>query len=327
VLVVAGIGVKLFAGAYVLAVLGWLLAGRRRSLIPAFAAGLGAGSLVLLGPFVALAPTQAWHDVVVTQLSRPTNTRVDHGHERALSMLGLGWLPSPVGAIVLAALAACLVRALRKEPSALALWTALLVPSGIAILWAPTYFLHYGAFLGPAVAILCSRLLLADADRRWRALSTASAAAVLVAFCIGSGSDVLHQRARPDLATVKDVVPDDSCVWFDAVSVALAADVYRLPSAECPSWVDGRGVALTESRGWPKGVDFYPAGFVADSAWQAGTVAQMRHADFLLLRHAPASFPEWTPETRAYVLDHFSLQWSQGRDARVVELWKRETSG
>ena len=329
VLLVAGAGVKIFAGAYVVAVLVWVVAGRRWRLIPPFAAGLAAGTVVLLGPFVAAAPSALWHDVVVTQLSRPTNTGVAHGLSRAVSMVGLGWFPTAVGVLVVAVvLAASLVAVARRPASSSTLWVTIAVTSGAAILWAPTYFLHYGAFLGPAVALMVAQVVATDARRPWeRRLRVGAAGVAALAFCIGTGSGVVHVRGHVDLGRVGALVPAGSCVYYDAVSLALAADVYREPSAACPSWVDGRGIALTESKGWPRGLDFYPAGFVADSSWQAANVRQMQHAGYLLLRHGPATFPEWTEQTRQYVLLHFARTYAAGDGSRRVELWSRSRPG
>jgi hypothetical protein len=300
-----------------------VLAGRQLRLVPAFAGGLAAGTALLLAPFVVAAPATSWHDVVVTQFSRPTNTDVAHGLSRVASMVGMGWFPTAIGVVVVAVVLVLSGGAVRRDPgSPLTLWLALAVVSGAAILWAPTYFLHYGAFLGPAVILLAARV--ATTARCW---GSTTVAVMGLAFVIGSGSGVVHARGRVDLGHVGALVPSGSCVYYDAVSLALAADVFRDPSSDCPSWVDGRGVALTENTGWPKGVDFYPAGFAADAAWQAANVAQMQHADFLLLRDSPATFPEWAEQTREYVLQHFTRTYAAGSGSRTVELWTRSRPG
>ena len=119
------------------------------------------------------------------------------------------------------------------------------------------------------------------------------------------------------------MIPDHSCVYSDAVSLTIAADVFQTPSNACPSFIDGRGVALTENTSWPRGVNFYPAGFVADERWQETNVDQMSKADFLLLRATPSQFPEWTERTREFVLTHFERVWISSTNAKHVELWRR----
>ena len=68
-----------------------------------------------------------------------------------------------------------------------------------------------------------------------------------------------------------------------------------------------------------------PDGFVADKLWQEANVEQMRHADYLLLRYSPPTFPEWDGSTRAYVLGHFTLAVRHPNGRQPFELWKRTT--
>lgn len=328
-LVIAGSGIKLFAGAYVVAIVVWAITTRQWRLLAPFVAGLAAGFAVFIAPLVAGAPSAAWHDVVVTQLARPENTGVDQGLERTASMVGLGYLPAAVGALLLLYVvvnALILMRSRLASPTTI--WMTVLGLGGVAILLAPTYFLHYGAFLAPALVLLVSRLAAFETGPGRSAVARACVVwAIALAFCVGTASHLLHQQGQADLRRAAAVVPPGSCVYFDAVSLALAAGVYQDPSDRCPSWVDGRGVALTQNTDWPRGVDFYPEGFVADSSWQAANVAQMRKADFLLLRSDPPSFPEWSPSTRSYVLNHFTRVWTSGSDSRMRQLWKRTTAG
>jgi len=324
-----GLGVKVFAAAYVVAgaLWVWQRAGARRLL--GFAAGLATGFVVLVLPLVVAAPSAAWHDVVVTQLSRPENTGVDQGVSRFASMLGLGYLTGVPGALVAAGLlagAAAGVAARGPVRQHVAwFWAVSLAPSVVAIQTAPTFFLHYGAFLAPGLAMMTALCLFGPGDRlRW--LRGAVALGVVVAFVLGTGSDLLDRRSQADLEDVARQVPAGSCVYYDAVSLAVAADVFTAPSESCPGWIDGRGVALTQNADWPRGQDFYPEGFVADARWQAETVAQMRYADFLLLRSSPADFPEWTPATRAFVLARFDLAWRSEPGDVHVELWRRRAS-
>ena len=51
----------------------------------------------------------------------------------------------------------------------------------------------------------------------------------------------------------------------------------------------------------------------------------MRHADYLLLRYSPPTFPEWDGSTRAYVLSHFTSAVRHPNGRQPFELWKRTT--
>jgi 4-amino-4-deoxy-L-arabinose transferase-like glycosyltransferase len=326
-LFVAGLGIKLFAGAYVVAALVWLLWRRQARTAVALCAGLAAGAAVLLAPFAVRAPSALWHDVVVTQVLRPENAGVDRGLSRLTSMVGLGYAGPWVGTLVIVALLAAALAPLGRRVlrSPVLLWLTVLGVSAAAILQGPTYFLHYGDFLAPPVAMLVA-LVAGTRSGRLDRLRTPLLAGVLLAFAVGTGADLLDQKSHPDLGAVGATIPAGSCVYYDAVSLAIAADVFRPPSSECPSWVDGRGTALTENTSWPRGVDFYPEGFLADSRWQTATVAQMASADYLLLRHSPGTFPEWTVPTRAYALAHFDRAWVSAPGQQHAELWKRKGS-
>jgi hypothetical protein len=303
---------KLFAGAYVVAAIGYLLWRRRpRALLPLSAGGVVATAAVF-GPFFLPDPGTAWHDVVVTQLSRPENPTVPQGLDRLVSMVGLGWATVPLGLLLLAVL---LIAALRHVSAEVGFWLAIAGLMTVAFLTSPTYFLHYGEFIGPAVALLATLLL----DLRF---GLVPAAAMLVSFTVGTGIDT-NLDGQADLRAATTGVPEGACVYVDAVSLALAADVYRDPSPACPSYVDGRGVALTQNPNWDNRISFYPKGFAADERWQAATRDQIAHAGWLLLRHGPASFPEWDATTRSFVLAHFRLVARDDRGRQPFQLWER----
>lgn len=71
-LLALGLAVKLFAGAYLVVVVVWLL-WQRRADVASLLAGIADGAAVTLLPFALAAPGPFWHDVVVTQLHRPTD--------------------------------------------------------------------------------------------------------------------------------------------------------------------------------------------------------------------------------------------------------------
>lgn len=314
---VTAVALKLFALAYIAAVIGYLLWTRNmKSLLP-LGAGGAFGAAVVVAPFVISAPADAWHDVVVTQLRRPHNPFVLDGVDRIVDMVGLRAVAVPVALVLLALLAAATLR--RFDPL-IALWAAVAGITGLAFATSPTYFTHYGESLGPAIAFLVSRLLVI---RKGVLLVTAFA----VTFAIGAGTQLGDLRGQGDLRALMAEIPDGACVYSDAISLPLAADVYTAPTDRCPSYVDGRGVALTQNTDWDNRVSFYPAGFIADKRWQQANVEQMRHADYLLLRHPPATFPEWDAATRAYALSHFTLAIDHSDGRQPFVLWRRTAPG
>jgi alpha-1,2-mannosyltransferase len=312
---VVGVSLKLFALAYVAAVVGYLLWTRRPGWLLPLAGGGLLAMAVVIAPFVVSAPARAWHDVVVTQLSRARNSFVPVGLDRVVNMVGLAGVTIPLALVLIALLVVISFR--RFDPQA-GLWVSVLVITVLAFATSPTYFSHYGEFLGPAVALLVSRAL----DIRRGALI---AMAFAVAFVIDTGVSLSDLRGQEDLRAATSAIAHGSCVYTDSISLPLMAGVYTAPSPLCPSYVDGRGVALTQNTTWDNRVNFYPNGFVTDKCWQEANVEQMTHADYLLLRFPPPTFPEWDGSTRAYVLSHFTLAERHRNDRQPFELWKRTT--
>ena len=314
---VTAVALKLFAAAYLVAVVGYLLWTRRpRSLLPLTGGGLLAAAVVI-APFVVRAPNTAWHDVVVTQFSRPRNPFVPTDLDRIADMVGLGSVAIPLALVLMAVIAAA---TLWRVTPQVGFWASVLIIAGCAFATSPTYFTHYGEFLSPAVALLVSRLL----DLRWGMLLATAFAAT---FAVGTAVQLSDLRGQGDLRAAAAEIPDTSCVYFDAISLPLMAGVYAAPGPRCPSYVDGRGVALTQDTKWDNRVSFYPSGFVADKRWQDAAAEQMKHADHLLVRADPATLPEWDGSTRAYVLSHFTpiIRHPDGR--QPFELWKRTRPG
>ena len=321
---IVAVSVKLFACLYVVGLLGYLLGRTRRHLLVPFVAGLTVGSAVLVLPFFLVAPSAFWHDVVVTQLSRPADA-ADSGVARLVDMTGLGAVGVVAGAVLLVVVLAVVAVTQGRPSPPYALVGLLGVAGAVAFLRSPSYFPHYGAFLAPFLALVVSRCLVRDDLRVWLRRSAAVVVGCVAAtYAAGSAYDVATSRGQDDFGQVGRLVGPGSCVFSELASPALAAGVLRDPSAACPSWLDGRGVAYTQATGWPADQDYYPAGFVADARWQEGVRAQLAAADYLLISAAPGRVPEWDQATRAYAAAHFSrvLTLDGPRHAHA-QLWRR----
>ena len=327
-LLAAAVSIKLFGAAYLLAVVPWLVLRRRARDLLALGAGFVAGLTVLVLPFVLPAPGAFWHDVVVTQLSRPADATVS-GVARAVDLVGLRPVSVPVGLLLLVALCGAGVHRWRAAPReqgpgarvGAGLWLAVLGISGLAFLLSASYFQHYGEFVAPAVAVLVAWALTGGQPGRWR---SPLLGLTLAAFALGAVVGDLRTQGQSDLRRLGRSVPAGRCVFAETASLAIAADLLRPPSPACPGWVDGRGVIYTQSTGWPRGVSFYNAGFTSNARWQAAVVDQLSHASFLLLSRPAGSVPEWSATTRTYAVTHFRpvlVLPARGRGA--AELWRR----
>ena len=309
----AAISVKVFAAAYVLGLVLWLLSTRQYRLLLGYLAGVATGGLLLV-PLVLVAPARFWHDVVVTQVSRPLDSAVS-GAGRITDMAGLTALPVSVALIALL----LIVVLTAKKPAASGFWLGLSLLIGLAFLSSASYFPHYGAFLAPPLVLTIA----AAGPRRPRILGTLLLT-VLVCWTATTVRADLASAGQGDLRRVASLVPANSCVFAENASTAIAADLLSVSSEQCPTWVDGRGVSYAGNSDWPRERSYYFAGFTGDARWQGELRNQLAHADFLLISQPPGQIPEWDALTRAYAVEHFApvrVLPAAGRGR--AELWHR----
>ncbi len=332
-LLAAGLGVKAFAGAYVIVGVGWIAVMQVRRAAQ-FLVGWGAACAVIFLPFVALAgPSTVWRDLVVTQWGRPPDSAGPVSY-RLQSLLGLGYLPL-VWAEVVVALAVTVgivligVSRRRGVPAARTvwLWLSLTVLIGLSFLQSPSYFDHYADFFAPALAILLGYVLgmAAVAGRTTNAFAVVAVIALLLPTAAESIRADASWPAGASLEQAARGVPQGACVYYDAVSLAIAANRFHAPTANCPAWLDGRGQNLVWAYGAGGRRNFYPAGFLADSRWQQGTQRQLAAAAFLLVRTDPTRTPEWRYALRIYVRQHFHLVWNSHGGVIPSQLWQRNS--
>lgn len=309
---------KAFGVAYLLVVAVVLVLARRGRALLWLGLGVTLGIAVVDLPFVLLAPGAFWHDVVVTQLSRPLDSGAGRW-ERLVDMAGLGPLPAVVGAPLLAVLVAVVVcRAWHARGPSYRGWVGLAVLVAVAFDGAASYFPHYGEFLAAPLAVL-----LAGAATSGHRLLRGGVALLLIAFLVGTLAD-LPTRGQGDLRALGARIPAGSCVFAESASVAIATGHLEVPTRDCPSWLDGRGVAYTQNTDWPRDRSFYFAGFTSDRRWQAALVDQLSHARFLLISRPVDQIREWSQSTRSYALATFSPTLVVPGDSRTrVELWSR----
>jgi hypothetical protein len=324
VLLAAAVSVKLFAAAYVIAAVVWLVLRREGRRVLDVLLGLGVGLVAVVGPFFALAPRAAWRDVVLTQLWRPVASTAN-GLDRVQSMTGLASVPTALAPVLLVAL---LVAALWGRRDAvrgpLGLWLLLMVVVAGAFLEAATYFPHYGAFLAPAVGILAAASLTPGRAR----LGACVVTALVVSMAVGAWKWESGLPPQAHLAAVHDAASNARCVWYESASLAIAVDAFAVPTDSCPGWVDQRGqLYATIGSGWAHRDDFYYRGFTTSTRWQTQLVDQMEHADVLLLSRDARDVKEWAPATRDYVLEHFHPEVvADAQDGRPVQLWRRNAA-
>ncbi|MDQ1747309.1 MAG: hypothetical protein QOD07_1572 [Frankiaceae bacterium] len=324
VLFAAAISVKVFAAVYlVVAVVALLAAGNRRAVL-GVVAGTCAGLALFDGPFFLAGPRAFWTDVVVTQLRRPPDG-AHSGFHRLADILGTGDVHlavAVVGGLVLAA--SVLAFAVTTGKFAAVFWLGSFAGFVGAFALAPSYFTHYAGVLAPCVAVILGvAVVTVRGFGRARVARLALAPAVLPALFAYSSSVPLTQwSGQADWAEVHRLIPPESCVYTDAVSLSIAADDFRPPTADCPIWVDGRGVNLTLASAVTTPGQFYPQGFLADRRWQQANLRQLEAAEVVLIRGTTAAVGEWSSDARDYVQANFREVWESG--GRVpASLWIR----
>lgn len=324
---------KLFALAYLAAVIAWMLAQRRWSHAGSFLSGFMTAFLLILAPFLAVAPSAVTADIFRVQAARPADGGMSTV-ERINDMFGLfaatqGRAPHWLTAVALFSVVAACVWLVYVRGGA-GLWITALGLSALAFCWSSSYFSHYAGFLAPPLAMVASAAVSRTATQslgrhRPQLISLAATSFLLAYFLIGDIRTLGHWRGQGDLRqAAQDWVPQDACMVTDAVSLMIAADRLRLPTRDCPGWIDGRGVALTmitwESRASRRG--FYPAGFLRLDNWQKQTLEQIKASDFLLVRGNPLTLSEWSGSVRSYVRSHFSPR-ATWEGQSPWQLWQR----
>lgn len=319
--------IKVFAAAYPVGIALWLVSQRRFRLALLHLAAAAVTFLILLAPFLLRAPAATVRDVALLQLHRPA-AGVRPGTARGSDLLqltaALGHRAGPV--VVLAVAAAVLLAVLHlARQSRAGLLVLLLAASVGGFLLAPSYYGHYAAFLLTPAALLVGELAayaVRSPARGPRTLGMASAAAVLAVLSVGGVRTTLATHGQDNVrAAVGRLSHPPACLFTDSASLAVAANRLRPASRACPSWVDGRGQALTlvpsgETR------DLYDGGIRRLEPWQRQIREQLAAADAVLVRGSPVTLPEWSATTRQYVATHFRLVASSS-GGPAWQLWER----
>jgi alpha-1,2-mannosyltransferase len=313
-------------------------AGLGRSLRRAavFLGGIVAGFALPVLPFAVLAPRAFYTSVIVAQWARTDDVRIPTSF-RVASMIGLSHGPD-LPHLLLAAVAAA-IAAVAAGSSLLAtvisqrwpppleifvLITAALIV--LAFVWPPDYYYHYGAFLGPflALSVVLPVDRLAEAVRQRRPVAetaqrTAPRTATGAGYRLGLAATavivlmlaVLQARTAPDpeLHGIADavfadeqIIPPGSCVLADSVSYTIAANRFYSTEPGCPIMVDSIGTdyALSHGENAVSGAGNTPA---VQRVW----LSALSRAQFVWLSGLWERRMPWTPPIASYFNAHFRL--------------------
>lgn len=213
----------------------WLLIpGRRRSRwanAGCFCAGVLASWVVLVAPFVAVAPHQFWTQVFATQLQRATNPiTLSHRLAHLLYLAALnpsarsaGWWLILLCVAVLGLMVLASVRISRTSTGLLMMlwfWSAFAI-----LLWVKLFYLHYTLFalapecflLAVAVDVLVGRLRERNQSIALTVLGAIAVAQIFVP------SDVPLSGPAPSGSLTAGIGPSD-CVSSDSLALLIATN-------------------------------------------------------------------------------------------------------
>lgn len=288
-----------------------------------FSAAICGVVVFTVAPFVAGAGVgQVFDQVLLTQIGRPRGgDSLGEPAQRLLHMLGVGPVglltvsgPSSGGTLLVFPLLAVALGlnwwAWSRGGTHGRFWSATWLSSALLNFAAPSYYDHYALPLMVSSAVLLAATtptLLRLLDMRFRlarvvtflavfALVTPSVTAVL-------WRDVLPYPQPDPGASIRALVPHDSCLYADPPSLNIAAG--RLPPA-------GTGLPLADPFGEPLSIAMavsrsYPS--VQDALWSASAQERVLRAlvacPYVALLVPVERQGHFSPATRAWFAEHF----------------------
>jgi hypothetical protein len=330
VLLGAACSVKVWAGLFVVAALLLPDVWRSARRISALLAGWSAAMLVLLGPFVALAPADFVDQVIATQVRRPA-AGIDSLAERivriyAYGPLGLGasshrWA-EPVAVLLVVVAAGVITWALREGSPSGRFWATVSGLTTVMFLVGPVFFKQYPTFAGPPLSILFAAASVALVGvARQRAVTRFVVVGGLTLLLAGSLirilRDVVPTGVHPALASSSwsVPVPQHACVNAEVPWPLLYTD--RLPPvAPARYWaVDPAGGALADALS--RGGDYESP---TAAAWLPVVRRELRRqvASCEYLFSVSPSGAEAAAQTEREFARTYDLVWREGE----VRLWR-----
>jgi hypothetical protein len=308
-----------------------IVTGQRARRACGYLAGLAAGFVLPVAPFVLAAPAAFVRSTLLDQASRvgtavPLSLRLAHltglidvmttggklsllagSHSlfassvvAGLSTARAGWLPFAVTAIGVVAIAAG-YGASPRRPSHLE-WFSLvtMVLATVLILSYSAFFYHYPAFAAPWLALTAGGAAGSLAgSQRFRHVLMAAFAVVIVGIAVLQVAEVATASATSS-AAIGRLIPKGACVVTDETSLAISADRFASPGPGCSDIIDSLAATLVLSHGVSVQAGAAKSASVV-AAWQA----ILGHSDYVWLSGGNARRIPWTPALTAWFHQNF----------------------
>lgn len=297
-----------------------VLSGDRRR-AARFALATGASFVLVVAPFVVSDPVGALHQVLLAQAQRGFSGESLAGRLGSLSGLALlsplsgplGFVVGPIAALVaLAALFLWRRGALAgggsrpSELASIARWSALVV--GLALLAAPEFYYHYGAFFSPFLGLALGT---APVPQWFPRRGVIPALAVLAVLAVGG--DVQAMMSPPISGVRPSPVPlvrgASACVVSDQPAVLILVNSFTGARPGCPHVADWLGTERVLVHG--------TSGVRADAASPAFQDALSRwvaEARVVLLSSINGGVG---PKVEAMLREGFTSRWRPGLGATL----------
>jgi alpha-1,2-mannosyltransferase len=300
------------------------------------------GAVVGLGlpllPFLILSPGALYRGVLVGQFVRSSNGGEAQLLQRLGDMLGLSDFPTfPLAPVLLLIAIAILALYLAgcwaagRPPAALD-WYALVSAVAVTVMFMlpRLYYHHYGAFLGPFLALIVAlpvgRLALwveglgaegvsaegqgaggpATAARSYgltALLVMGAVAAVVVGWAGVHDVRTESQLNETSVAGIADrLIPPGACVLTNYAAYTVTASRFISDAPGCPSLVDSFGTLITLTDGHDLKAA-RPALSTVTAVWRSG----FERASYVWLVTGSEGQIPWTTSLRQYFLVHYRL--------------------
>jgi alpha-1,2-mannosyltransferase len=263
------------------------------------AAVLSAALVVL--PFLVSSPRAMYEQVVLDQLDRPA-IGVDLADRLRAFAPRPGLLDQVPDAVLLAGAVALLAAALwlAVREADLRLWFAVLLIQVAEILLSASFYYHYAAFAGPALAVfgavLAGRAWSVARERPGRRRAATAIAVMLAATLVVGSVSPSRVESHIDSQRVAGFLDRHDCTWASSAVLQAGDAQLRQLGHGCASWIDEHGVLLDHGRGrWPTG------GLAEQErridGWQRALRRQFASSD-AAVRGVPLSREAWSAKTK-----------------------------
>lgn len=298
-----------------------------RSAAVRWAAWSGVAVVVVVGPFAMLAPGSMWRDVVAAQLHRPRppGESLDALIARVAALQPIAGLAGAWSDALVAGAVALLAAGLLAAVGLVALrfrtpvtrwpdpvwWLVIGAAHLVALVLAPSHYLHYDAFLTVPIALVIGAGTGTGARRVVGRASALRLGAVLVAGLVTLASTLPALSPGAGVSTAVLDREAHGCVWAREVQFLMVADLSRQQIERgCPGQPDLFGLAMATHAA--------PDPVAALAALDTEIAQQLAHSDVAFLR---ASEPRrgLGPVARRYLAHHFVA----GPTTGSVQVWRR----